>query len=109
LEAKVSKFAKPQSFINIDNNIKDFMQFCHSFLRQQNRGNNLKNAENIDCLQDLIDYQAEVKKVIDELEEQKNLNNTDPKDVVGDVRKSAEQPTIREMLRENDRDEEEDR
>ena len=43
------------------------------------------------------------------MEEQKNLNKTDPKDEGGDVRKSQEQSTIREMLREKARNEEEDR
>ena len=56
LEVKISKYAKHDCFSNVDKNIKDFMNFCQSFLKQQNRGSNLKSGDNVECMKDLMDY-----------------------------------------------------
>ena len=56
MEVKISKYAKHDCFSNVDKNIKDFMNFCQSFLKQQNRGSNLKSGDNVECMKDLMDY-----------------------------------------------------
>ena len=60
-------------------------------------------------MSDLIDYQREVKKILEELEEMKTLNSAGDGGLHEAIRAEAEAPTVRDLIKEKARNEEEDR